>query len=104
MGWLYLSLGIISELSGTTCLKLADGFSRPLPSVLVFVFYAIAFGLMIPAVKLINLSMAYAVWAGVGVAATALIGMIWFNEPASAGRLFFIGIIVAGVVGLRLCD
>ena len=100
MGWLYLALAVALEVVGTTCMKLSDGFARPLPSVLVFLFYIGCVAALILAVKRVDIGTAYAVWSGVGTAAITAIGIGFFAEPATAGKLGCIGLIVAGVIGL----
>lgn len=102
MHWIYLSFAIVTEVAGTMCMKLSEGFSRWLPSVLIFVFYGISFGFFTLALKRIPVSMAYAIWAGLGTALITLLGALIFREPLGPDRMFFIGLIIAGVVGLRL--
>lgn len=102
MGWFLLVLAILLEVAGTTCMKLSDGFSQWVPSVLVFVFYAMSFTSFIYALKTIDLSLSYAIWAGVGLALIAAVGILYFKEPASAPRLVFIALTLVGVVGLSL--
>lgn len=104
MAWLYLALAIVFEIAGTTCLKLSDGFDNLLPSLLIFPFYAISFVLLALAVKVVPISVAYAIWSGVGTALIAAIGILWFREPATAAKIVFIAVIIAGVVGLQLSD
>ncbi len=104
MAWFYLGLAILLEVAGTTCLKLAEGFTRPVPSVLIFVFYAASFVLLTLAVKVVPISLAYAIWSGVGTALIAVIGFVAFKEPATAMKIFFIAVIIVGVVGLQLSD
>lgn len=82
-------------------MKLSQGFSRPLPSVLLFVFYGMSFTLMTIAVKKIDMSVSYAIWSGVGTALIALIGIGWFKEPLTARKIVSIALIVAGVFGLN---
>ena len=77
------------------------GFSRPLPSVLLFVFYGMSFTLMTIAVKKIDMSVSYAIWSGVGTALIALIGIGWFKEPLTSLKIVSIVLIVAGVFGLN---
>lgn len=101
-GWLILLAAIVLEVAGTTCMKLADGFSRPLPAALMFAFYAASFVSLTIAVKRIDLGVAYAVWAGLGTALIAAIGMLYFREAVTATRLASIGLIIVGVVGLNL--
>lgn len=102
MGWFYLIWAIIFEVSGTTCMKLSQGFTKILPSILMFVFYALSFVFLTFVLKKINVSVAYAVWSGLGTALIALIGAIWFKEPMNAMKIASIGLIILGVVGLNL--
>jgi len=99
--WLSLSGAILLEVAGTTSMKLSHGFSRPLPSVLLFVFYGLSFTLMTIAVKKIDMSVSYAIWSGVGTALIALIGIGWFKEPLTTLKIVSIVLIVAGVFGLN---
>jgi len=102
MTWLYLALAIVLEVSGTTCMKLSEGFTKTVPSILLFVFYILSFCFLTLALKKIDVSVAYAVWSGVGTALIATIGVLWFKEPATAMKLISLGLIIIGVVGLNL--
>ena len=102
MGYALLGLAILLELGGTTCMKLSGGFSRLVPSVLAFVFYGACFGAFMLSLRRLDLSVAYAIWAGLGTALVALMGMAYFKEPATAGKLLSIAVIIAGVAGLHL--
>ena len=102
MTWLYLVLAILLEVSGTTCMKLSEGFTRMVPSILLVVFYTLSFGMLTLALKKIDVSVAYAIWSGVGTALIATIGVLWFKEPATAMKLISLGLIIMGVVGLNL--
>jgi|SRR6185369_7682077 len=102
MTWLYLILAILLEVTGTTCMKLSEGFTKTVPSILLFVFYTLSFGMLTLALKRIDVSLAYAVWSGVGTALIATIGILWFKEPASALKLVSIGLIIVGVVCLNM--
>ncbi len=104
MEWVYLALAIVFELAGTVSLKLSEGFTRLLPSLAIFPAYAISFSLMTLAVKTIPISVAYAIWSAVGTAAIAAIGMLWFREPANALKVVCIGVIIMGVIGVKLAD
>ena len=104
MQWLLLALGIIMEVCGTTCMKLSDGFSNLVPSVLTFVFWGIAFTIFIFALKTFDLSFAYAVWVGSGIVIVSIIGILYFKEPANALKIGSILLIAIGVVGLSLSD
>jgi small multidrug resistance pump len=99
--WTLLAIAIAFEVMGTTCMKLSQGFTRPVPSVAMFVFYAMAFTCNTMAIKTIDLSITYAVWSGVGTIATACIGIYFFKEAATALKMASISLIVAGVFGLH---
>jgi small multidrug resistance pump len=102
--WWVLSLAILLEVGGTTCMRLSEGFSRLTPSVLIFVFYAGSFGLNVLVIRVLGLSITYAVWSGVGTLATAMIGWLYFNEPATALKMASAGLIVMGVMGMQLAS
>lgn len=102
MNWLYLVVAILLEVSGTTCMKLSEGFTRLVPSILLFVFYALSLGMLTLALKRIDVSIAYAVWSAVGTALIATIGVLWFKEPITALKLISLALIIGGVVGLNL--
>ncbi len=99
---LYLMLAIVAEVAGTTSIKLSEGFTRLLPSVAIFGFYGLSLGMLSLALKEIDLSFAYAVWSGVGMALIATLGILWFREPMGALKMVSLGLIVIGVVGLHL--
>jgi small multidrug resistance pump len=100
--WLYLLLGIVFEVMGTFCMKLADGFSKLWPSVFVFIFYGACLVFLTLVFETMEIGMTYAIWAGVGTALTAIIGFMWFNEPVTASKIISILFIIAGIVGLEL--
>ncbi len=100
--WGLLVLAIILEVMGTTCLKLSDGFTKLLPSVGIFVFYALSFGALAFTLKEADISIAYTVWAGLGTALIAVIGVALFQEPITALKIASIAVIILGVVGLSL--
>lgn len=105
MNYYYLLLlAIVFEVCGTTCMKLSEGFSKLIPSVLIFVFYAISFFFFTLALKGIDVSIAYAIWAGLGTALITAVGIFWFREPASALKLISLVVVVTGVIGLHLSD
>jgi small multidrug resistance pump len=99
--WLSLAGAILLEVAGTTSMKLSQGFTRTLPSILLFVFYGMSFTLMTIAVKKIDMSVSYAIWSGVGTALIALIGIGWFHESLTTLKVVSLALIVAGVLGLN---
>jgi small multidrug resistance pump len=100
--WMMLLLAIVCETIGTTSMKLSRGFTELQPSVLVVVFYAASFYLMALVLREIDVGVAYAVWAGMGTALIALIGILWFGDQATLPRLASLACIILGVVGLHL--
>ena len=102
--WLILIAAIILEVAGTTAMKLSDGFTRPLPSVLLVVFYLFSLTALTLALKRIDVGIAYAIWAGVGTVLVAIVGVMWFQEPVSLLKVASILMIAAGVVGLHLSN
>jgi small multidrug resistance pump len=99
--WFCLAGAIMLEIAGTMSMKLSQGFTRTVPSVLLFVCYGISFALMTVAVKRIDVSVSYAIWSGVGTATIALIGVFWFRESLTWIQVASIVLIVTGVIGLR---
>ncbi len=99
--WWVLAVAIAFEVAGTTAMRLSEGFSRWLPSLLIFVFYAFSFALNTLIIGRLGLSVVYAVWSGVGTVATALIGVFYFREPATALKMASITLVVVGVFGLH---
>ncbi|MDX2073047.1 MAG: multidrug efflux SMR transporter [Alphaproteobacteria bacterium] len=102
MHWLFLAAAILCEVAGTICMKLSEGFAKPVPSVLVFVFYCIGLAMVTYALKKIDLSVAYTIWGGVGTTLVALIGIYYFGEAATTLKFVSIGLVIAGIVGLKL--
>jgi small multidrug resistance pump len=99
--WIYLVAAILFEVSGTTCMKLSQGFTKLVPSVLIFIFYGLCFSCLTLALKRIEVSVAYSVWAGLGTILIALIGIIWFRESATFIKLVSIALIIVGVIGIN---
>jgi small multidrug resistance pump len=102
MSWLYLIAAILLEVCGTTCMKLSEGFTRFWPSAFLFVFYGLCFTAMTLAIKHIEVSVAYAIWSGLGMALIAMIGILWFQEAFNVLKLVSLVLIVLGIVGLHL--
>lgn len=104
MKWIFLSLGVIFEVLGTVCMKYAEGFTKWIPSVLVFVFYGLSLAALVFVLKKMDVSITYAIWAGSGTALIALIGIGWFHESFSMAKGISIFLIILGIVGLELLD
>jgi small multidrug resistance pump len=102
LAWTYLSAAIATEVVGTVFLRYTDGFTRPVPSIVVVVTYVASVWLTALALKTLEISLAYAVWAGVGTAAVAIIGMAALGETVNGLKLASIALVISGVVGLNL--
>ncbi len=102
MAWVYLVLAGLLEVVWAMGLKYSEGFSRLWPSVVTVVAMVASFWLLATALKQIPLGTGYAVWVGIGAVGTALLGMLVLKEPATVARLVCIGLIVAGIGGLKL--
>ena len=101
MGWVLLVVAIVLEVAGTTNMKLSEGFSKLGPSVGVFFFYALSIVALTFAVGRLDVSVAYAVWSGLGTALVAIIGLWVFQEPVSTVKVVALVLIVVGVVMLH---
>ena len=102
MPWFLLFVAGLLEVGWSIGLKYTEGFTRVVPSVLTLAAMAGSVFLLGLAMKSLPVGTSYAVWVGVGAVGTAILGMVLFNEPASTGRVLSLGLIVAGIVGLRL--
>jgi small multidrug resistance pump len=100
--WFLLVAAIATEVAGTTCLKLSDGFSRLIPSIGVFVCYTSCFVFLASVLKTMDVGVAYAIWAGLGTALVVVVGIVVFGEPITPSRIISMALIIAGVVGLQL--
>jgi small multidrug resistance pump len=102
MPWILLFAAILLEVAGITSMKLSGGFTEPIPSVAVPVFYVLSAAAVVLALKRLDLSVTYAVWSGVGTALAAMIGIAYFREPVTFMKLASLTLVVLGVVGLSL--
>lgn len=102
MSWTLLLLAGLFEVAWAIGLKYTQGFTRPLPTLLTLTAMAVSVLLLAQAVRHLPLGTAYAVWTGIGAVGTVLLGIVLFNEPASATRLLCVGLIIAGIMGLKL--
>ena len=102
--YLYLVIAILLEVCGTTSMKLAEGFTKFTPSVLIFVFYGCSFTALTLCLKHMDVSIAYAIWSGLGTLLIAFIGVLYFKEPLSALKVVSILLIIVGVIGLNISN
>lgn len=100
--WIILILAILLEVSGTICLKLSHGMTRPLPIVGVIVFYLTTFTLMSFCLKTLEVGTVYAIWSGVGTALIATIGILFFGESFAWIKMAGLGLVIIGMILLRL--
>lgn len=102
MGYLLLAGAIAAEVAATTAMKYSEGFSRLLPSLLTALGYLLSFTLLAQTLKTVSVGTAYAIWAGVGTAAIATIGILFMGEGMTATKAAGIALIIVGVVVLNL--
>jgi quaternary ammonium compound-resistance protein SugE len=102
MPWIYLLFAGIFEIGWAIGLKYTNGFTRLVPTMLTIASMVVSLGLLGLALKALPVGTAYAVWTGIGSVGTAILGIYLLGEPASAIRLACIGLIVAGILGLKL--
>lgn len=99
--YVYLLIAIFAELAGTTALKACEGFSKPWPTVVVFVGYGIAFYFLSLSLRTIPVGVAYAIWSGLGIAVISLIGWFVFKQALDFPAIIGLSLIIAGVVVLN---
>ena len=102
MHWLFLFFAGLFEVGWAIGLKYTNGFTRLVPTVLTLASMVVSLGLLGLALKALPVGTAYAVWTGIGAVGTAALGIYLFGDPATVARLACIGLIVAGIVGLKL--
>ncbi len=104
MSWMVLVLAGLFEIGWAIGLKYTDGFTKLWPTVGTVASMIISLGLLGMAMKSLPVGTAYAVWVGVGAVGTAILGIVLLGEPANAGRMVSLALIVAGIVGLKLAS
>ena len=102
MQWVLLGIAIVSEVIATSALKAAEGFTRPIPSLIVVVGYAASFYLLSLTLKTIPIGITYAIWSGVGLALISIVGWVVYEQKLDTASMFGIGLIVAGVMVIHL--
>ncbi|MBX7073340.1 MAG: multidrug efflux SMR transporter [Pirellulales bacterium] len=102
MAWLLLIVAGILEAGWAIGLKYTEGFTRPLATILTVVAIFASMLLLGLAAKSLPIGTAYAVWVGIGTAGTILLGILLLGEPATPGRLFFLGLLLVAIVGLKV--
>ena len=100
--WIYLILAIISEVIATSSLKSTEGFTKLWPSLIVLLGYSAAFYFLSLTLDTIPIGIVYAIWSGVGIAAIAVVSVLFFDQKLDTASYIGMGLIIAGVVVLRL--
>jgi len=104
MDWIYLGIAGVLEIVWAVGLKYTSGFTKALPTAVTLAAMALSIVFLGLAIKAIPLGTAYAIWTGIGAAGTAILGIVLFAEPATIARLGCIGLIVAGIIGLKIAS
>ncbi len=102
MAWIYLILAGLFEVGFAATLKLTQGFTKPLPTLLFLACAVASFVLLARAARDLPIGTAYLVWTGIGAAGTAALGIVLYHEPATALRLVFIATLIGSIIGLKL--
>lgn len=102
MSWIYLMLAGIFEIGFATTLKLSNNFTKLWPSIIFIISITLSFYFLEKSIEKIPIGTAYAIWTGIGAVATVFIGILFFKEPASVMRIFFLVTLVGSVIGLKL--
>jgi quaternary ammonium compound-resistance protein SugE len=102
MAWLWLITAGVFEICFAIMLKLSDGFSKPLYTILFAIAALLSFYTLTKAMQSIPVGTAYAIWTGIGSFGVALLGIVLFSEPLTGMRIFFISTLIASIVGLKL--
>lgn len=101
MAWMILAIAGLFETAWAVGLKYSESFTKPLPSVITIVCLAISMVLLGYALRSLPLGTAYAVWTGIGAVGAVIAGIFLFHEPVAGPRLFFAGLVVVGIIGLK---
>lgn len=101
MSWIILFIAGIFEIAWVICMKFSDGFTKLWPSLLTVVCAILSMGLLSFSLKTLPVGTAYAIWTGIGATGTAILGIFLFNESRDIMRMFFILLIITGLIGLK---
>lgn len=100
--WIYLTIAGLLETGWAIGLKYTEGFTKPIPSVLTGIAFAASMYLLALAVKTLPIGTAYGVWVGIGALGAGILGIILFQEPATMSKLFFLGLLLVSIIGLKI--
>lgn len=104
IAWLCLFLAGITEIAWAVSMKLSNGFSKAPATIASFLALAISISSLSYAMKTLPVSLAYAIWVGIGVVGVAAIGVLWLKEPISVAKVLCLLLIIAGSIGLKVLD
>lgn len=102
MAWIILFAAGLLETGWAIGLKYSEGFTQPIPSILTLAGIIASVVLLAIALKTLPVGTAYAVWTGIGAVSTVVLGIVLFGDPMTAARLICLGLIITGIIGLRL--
>lgn len=102
MGYFYLMIAIMSEVMGTSMLKLSDGFTKLIPSILCIVGYGVSFYFLSLVLKIIPIGVSYAIWSGVGIVLISIVGLFLFDQQLDVPAILGISLIISGVLVIHL--
>lgn len=102
MAWVYILVAGLLEIGWALGLKASDGFSRPLPTTFTLIAAALSFWLLALAMRDLPAGTAYAVWSGIGAVGTVLLGIVFFQDSVTLGKMLCLMMIVAGIVGVKV--
>ncbi|MBC15631.1 multidrug resistance protein; DLP12 prophage [Pseudodesulfovibrio profundus] len=102
MGYVYLAIAIVAEVVGTTAMQASEGFTKPIPSIVVVVGYGVAFYFLSLVLRTIPMGIAYAIWAGLGIVLIALTGVVLYKQTLDVPAMIGMGLIVAGVAIINI--
>ncbi|WP_333793137.1 DMT family transporter [Hyphomicrobium sp.] len=102
MGWIFLLLGGALEVAFTTAIRYTDGFTKFLPTTIVLALAAISIYFVSKSSETIPLGTAYAAWGGIGAIGTVVVGVLYYGEPVTFGRMFFLSLLIISLAGLKL--
>ncbi len=101
MNWVYLFLAGVLEVAWVVALKMSDGFTKLVPSAVMVITIVSSFVLLNLAIRTLPMGVAYAIWTGMGAAGAVIMGIILFKEPCTFWHLFFLSMIIVGLIGIK---
>ena len=103
-GWIFLLIAVVASVGGGSCLKMSEGFTRIIPSILIFIFYGVDLVALSFALRELDMGIVYAIWTGLSTTVLTIVGFFFFKEPAALLKVFSIGLIIIGSIILRTLE